>query len=306
MTERSDSMWMRVIDKYYSDNPPLRDLLILHSRLVADLALKVAAAHPELGLDTQFIEESAMLHDIGIFLTDAAPIHCFGKYHYICHGYLGADLLREEGLPRHALVAERHTGTGLTLTSQSPTNWKQSTNIADLKIERRLPNRVTITVVEREPAVRITTLKGRADSGRVADLEGVVFPFSSNVSALPVIREATATPSGKRLTGMAAAAVRLVEEAALPELADLSVLEVDTTHADYLLVTLGDYSRARIAWDRMCEDTRVSRTSLTNQLTRLSKAIATRVITQPTLWHATDYGSPGRVFAKDPARSAAQ
>ena len=179
-------------------------------------------------------------------------------------------------------------------------------NIADLKIERRLPNRVTITVVEREPAVRITTLKGRADSGRVADLEGVVFPFSSNVSALPVIREATATPSGKRLTGMAAAAVRLVEEAALPELADLSVLEVDTSHADYLLVTLGDYSRARIAWDRMCEDTRASRTSLTNQLTRLSKAIATRVITQPTLWHATDYGSPGRVFAKDPARSAAQ
>ena len=56
MTERSDSMWMRVIDKYYSDNPPLRDLLILHSRLVADLALKVAEAHPELGLDTQFIE----------------------------------------------------------------------------------------------------------------------------------------------------------------------------------------------------------------------------------------------------------
>ena len=179
-------------------------------------------------------------------------------------------------------------------------------NIADLKIERRLPNRVTITVVEREPAVRIATLKGRADSGRVADFEGVVFPFSSNVSALPVIREATATPAGKRLAGMAAAAVRLVEEAALPELADLSVLEVDTTHADYLLVTLGDYSRARIAWDRMCEDTRASRTSLTNQLTRLSKAIATRVITQPTLWHATDYGSPGRVFAKDPARSAAQ
>ena len=179
-------------------------------------------------------------------------------------------------------------------------------NIADLKIERRLPNRVTITVVEREPAVRIATLKGRADSGRVADLEGVVFPFSSNVSALPVIREATATPAGKRLSGMAAAAVRLVEEAALPELADLSVLEVDTTHADYLLVTLGDYSRARIAWDRMCEDSRASRTSLTNQLTRLSKAIATRVITQPTLWHATDYGSPGRVFAKDPARSATQ
>ena len=115
MTERSDSMWVRLIDKYYSDNQPLRDLLILHSRLVADKALKVAAAHPELNLDVRFLEEASMLHDIGIFLTDAPSIHCFGKNHYICHGYLGADLLRDEGLPLHALVAERHTGTGLTL-----------------------------------------------------------------------------------------------------------------------------------------------------------------------------------------------
>ena len=115
MTERADSLWMRIIDKYYTDNPPLRDLLLLHSRLVANKALAIVDSHPELGADRVFIEEAAMLHDIGIFLTDAAPIHCFGKYHYICHGYQGAELLRKEGLPRHALVAERHTGTGLTL-----------------------------------------------------------------------------------------------------------------------------------------------------------------------------------------------
>ena len=115
MTERADSLWMRIIDKYYTDNPPLRDLLLLHSRLVANKAVAIVDSHPELGADRVFIEEAAMLHDIGIFLTDAAPIHCFGKYHYICHGYLGAELLRKEGLPRHALVAERHTGTGLTL-----------------------------------------------------------------------------------------------------------------------------------------------------------------------------------------------
>ena len=115
MTERADSLWMRIIDKYYTDNPPLRDLLLLHSRLVANKALAIVDSHPELGADRVFIEEAAMLHDIGIFLTDAAPIHCFGKYQYICHGYLGAELLRKEGLPRHALVAERHTGTGLTL-----------------------------------------------------------------------------------------------------------------------------------------------------------------------------------------------
>lgn len=108
-------VWEPIIDKYYSNNLVLRELLTLHSRLVADKALKVACAHPELNLDLNFIEEAAMLHDIGIYLTDAAPIHCFGTYKYICHGYLGAELLRREGLDRHALVAERHTGTGLTL-----------------------------------------------------------------------------------------------------------------------------------------------------------------------------------------------
>jgi len=108
-------VWEPIIDKYYSNNQPLRELLLVHSRLVADKALKVACAHPELDLDRTFLEEAAMLHDIGIYLTNAAPIHCFGTYNYICHGYLGAELLRREGLDRHALVAERHTGTGLTL-----------------------------------------------------------------------------------------------------------------------------------------------------------------------------------------------
>ena len=56
-----------------------------------------------------------MLHDVGIFLTDAPGIFCFGDKPYICHGYLGADLMRAEGYPRHAQVCERHTGAGLSL-----------------------------------------------------------------------------------------------------------------------------------------------------------------------------------------------
>ena len=32
-----------------------------------------------------------------------------------CHGYLGAELVRKEGFPKHALVCERHTGAGLSL-----------------------------------------------------------------------------------------------------------------------------------------------------------------------------------------------
>ena len=82
---------------------------------MADFALRVADRHPELHIDRQFVEEAAMLHDIGIFRCDAPGICCHGTEPYICHGRIGALLLREEGYPRHARVCERHTGAGLTL-----------------------------------------------------------------------------------------------------------------------------------------------------------------------------------------------
>ncbi len=106
---------LSIINKYYPEENELRHILLYHSRQVADKALAIAAAHPELGLDTAFLEEAAMLHDIGIFQTDAPGIQCFGTQPYICHGYLGAELMRKEGFPRHALVCERHTGAGLSL-----------------------------------------------------------------------------------------------------------------------------------------------------------------------------------------------
>lgn len=104
-----------IIDKYYAGNVELRSILVVHSEQVSQKALWIADTHPQLNLDREFLYEAAMLHDIGIFLTDAEGIHCHGKYPYICHGYLGADLLRAEGLPRHALVSERHTGAGLSM-----------------------------------------------------------------------------------------------------------------------------------------------------------------------------------------------
>lgn len=56
-----------------------------------------------------------MLHDIGICQTDAPGIYCHGTHPYICHGILGAAMLRAEGFERHARVCERHTGAGLSL-----------------------------------------------------------------------------------------------------------------------------------------------------------------------------------------------
>lgn len=107
--------YQSIIDKYYkNEENGLRHILLVHSRSVADKALAIVDAHPELPLDRQFVEEAAMLHDIGIFRCDAPGIECHGTEPYICHGRIGADLLRAEGFPRHARVCERHTGAGLT------------------------------------------------------------------------------------------------------------------------------------------------------------------------------------------------
>ena len=105
---------LEIIDKYCKEEK-LRRILLEHSRAVADKSLEILSRHPEWHADRQFVEEAALLHDIGVVLVDAPAIECHGVEPYIRHGILGAEILRSEGLERHALVCERHTGTGLTL-----------------------------------------------------------------------------------------------------------------------------------------------------------------------------------------------
>ena len=135
--------YLALLHRYYPEDNALRRMLLHHSRQVCARALQIVERHPELGANRNLVEAGAMLHDIGIFLTDAPGIHCHGTAHYILHGSLGAQLLRNEAeqlkkeklqaeqlkeeqlqaiqlqeeLPFYealARICERHTGTGLT------------------------------------------------------------------------------------------------------------------------------------------------------------------------------------------------
>ena len=135
--------YLALLHRYYPEDNALRRMLLHHSRQVCARALQIVERHPELGANRNLVEAGAMLHDIGIFLTDAPGIHCHGTAHYILHGSLGAQLLRneaeqlkEEKLQEEQLkeeqpqaiqlqeelhfyealarICERHTGTGLT------------------------------------------------------------------------------------------------------------------------------------------------------------------------------------------------
>ena len=103
-----------IIDKYYPAGTLRRDIYMRHCRSVAQEALAIAH-RKHLSLSDEDITAAAMLHDIGIFLTNAPSLGCTGSEPYLMHGILGADLLRKEGMPEEiARVAERHTGAGLT------------------------------------------------------------------------------------------------------------------------------------------------------------------------------------------------
>ena len=54
-----------------------------------------------------------MLHDIGIVKINDEEIFCTGDLPYISHGVEGRKILEAEGLKKHALVCERHTGVGI-------------------------------------------------------------------------------------------------------------------------------------------------------------------------------------------------
>lgn len=105
---------IKIISEFYAPGSGAFDMFVNHGRQVAEKALAAAERVRHLNPDMAFIEEAALLHDIGIFLTRAPGLACSGDKPYICHGVLGRELLEEKGLSRHALVSERHVGTGIS------------------------------------------------------------------------------------------------------------------------------------------------------------------------------------------------
>ena len=105
---------LKIIKKYYARGSMAYDFLIQHSRAVTQKALQIADRTKHLGPDLDFIQEAAMIHDIGIIFTNQPGIGCYGNNPYVCHGYMGRELMEHEGFHRHAPVCERHVGTGLT------------------------------------------------------------------------------------------------------------------------------------------------------------------------------------------------
>ena len=107
------SIWSEKLLSRYLEGDSRR-IVLEHSRLVATLALDVAENLAIPAQDRLFIEEAALLHDIGVCRVNAPKLGLHGEHPYILHGVLGRAILENEEYPLHALICERHIGVGLT------------------------------------------------------------------------------------------------------------------------------------------------------------------------------------------------
>ena len=107
-----------IIEHFYPEDTPFRQLLIKHSKQVRDKALQILDNAKDLPqpLDRDVVVVGAMLHDIGIGECHAPSILCNGSRPYIAHGIIGAEMLRglDASLEPYARICERHTGAGLS------------------------------------------------------------------------------------------------------------------------------------------------------------------------------------------------
>jgi hypothetical protein len=177
-------------------------------------------------------------------------------------------------------------------------------NVQDIKIEIKKPNRVIVEVFEREPIARIVSSKKDAPIGRVVDADGMVFRMldSESVKMLPIIREGGEVSAiGKKLSGMTVAAMHLVRTALENEFSTFRITEIKADKTDYLYLSFADASHAKFAWKKMGEDSKESYNSLKMQMQRLRSMMATKVNSPNTIWIMTDWNTPGRGYANNPA-----
>jgi uncharacterized protein len=129
--------------------------VIKHCETVAELALEIAKACKEKGLDVnmELVEIGALLHDIGR-----------SKTHSVHHAIIGAEIAESLGLPKPIIsIIKRHVGGGISAREAKKLGWPKDVYVpltmeekivsyADKLVEgsRRVPIKRTIQNLSKE------------------------------------------------------------------------------------------------------------------------------------------------------------
>ena len=96
--------------KKYAPDLKTYQKILQHSQAVKRVALTFAQAIQKQGhkVDLNLIKTGSLLHDLGRFTCPPKTKDS------LKHGFLGGKILRKEGLPQHARIAETHLGAGIS------------------------------------------------------------------------------------------------------------------------------------------------------------------------------------------------
>lgn len=168
---------------------------------------------------------------------------------------------------------------------------ERAPSIKDISIVRHMPDSLKISIIEREPVVRIGL------DGRVSDDEGVVFVRYQNTSGLPVITRSTGKTKAKpgdKLQGMDLAAVKLAGSTFRPE-CKARIYSIDSSKPRYLLLKFPDGREATIAWKDMDECSSTSNKKMILQYDRLISCMESEIGAQHRIFDAQH---PGRIYGR--------
>lgn len=110
----ADVDYLAIVHKLIPPDSLAYRIYLPHVSAVTYRALEVARRLGMSAGQRRFIEEAAMLHDIGVVSVDYPELGFYGQEPYVRHLSEGRRILEEEGLPRHAEIAGNHVGLGIT------------------------------------------------------------------------------------------------------------------------------------------------------------------------------------------------
>ena len=109
-----------LLEKYYEENRGGFEIVLEHSSMVAGKALAIARGLSEPGIDLGFLEEAALLHDIGVSRTSKTPLSM-----YMAHkGVMVANipLVPEADPPKELFSLPPERIVGLTIQPEKLIN----------------------------------------------------------------------------------------------------------------------------------------------------------------------------------------
>lgn len=174
---------------------------------------------------------------------------------------------------------------GLNLSKRQNEFIRSAPTIRSMTIRRKLPDKICIQIVERDPVARIANYPFGVDT------EGCVFVWRTGIDSLPSLSGygSNQLAPGAYLSDMGMTALKLLETIKHNPL-PLAIVDIDISKSDYLKCTMADQRMVKLAWHDLKKNDPATDRYLLAQLRGLAAVMNSQRGRGLTEWDATIQG----------------